>query len=196
MKTHFKVLGALALAFVMMVPVVGAAQADREDLAKGEIYVKRQSVKGASSPKFFAQAVVDAPVAKVWEVVSNCDRYMQRMPGLRSARLVERQGNVYTCEITTALPFPINDLTSVTRAVHTEGPQSWERKWSLVRGDYTRNEGLWRVEPFEGSTTRSLLTYELHAETERAMPGWVGRRMENTSIPQLFERIRAEAKKL
>jgi ribosome-associated toxin RatA of RatAB toxin-antitoxin module len=188
----------MALLFVLMgALVVGpahvAAKPDRAQLESGEIYVKRTNIAGAKSPKFFAQAVVDAPASKVWEIVSNCDRYAQRMPGLRSARLLERNGDVHVCESTTALPFPINDLTSVTRAVHTVRPERMERKWSLIRGDYTRNEGLWRVEPFEGSPQRSLLTYELHAETSNDMPGWVARRMETTSIPQLFERIRSEA---
>jgi ribosome-associated toxin RatA of RatAB toxin-antitoxin module len=195
-KIRAVVLTTLALTAVVLAAGAMASEPDMAALERGEVLVKRESVAGTNAPRFQVHAIIDSPPAKVWEVVSNCDKLHQRLPGLRASRLVEREGNVHVCELTAALPFPMSDLTSVTRAEHTAGPKVWERKWKLLRGDYTRNEGFWRIEPYQGNPNRSLVVYQLHATTERSMPGWVATRIETKTMPEVIARVRAEAKKI
>lgn len=172
-----------------------AKPAEREALSGGEILVRREAVKGVDVPRFRVRAVVEAPPKKVWAVVSDCQNYARRLTGLRASKLLEKKGNIYTCELTAALPFPMSDMTSVSRGVHTEGPgEIYTREWTMIRGDYKRNEGMWRVEPFDGDPSRSLVTYVLLAEGSLGMPDWVKKRIETKSMPELFQALRKAAR--
>lgn len=161
-------------------------------LANGEILVETTPVEGSDLPKVVVKGVIDAPPAKVWAIVSDCDVYEDKLPRIRSARVVEREDDAVVCEVTVALPFPISDLTATTRAKHVEGPPRWSREWKLVEGDYDVNDGSWVLEHFDGDDERTLATYSVHAVPHSSIPGWARRRAQRSSMPDIIERLREE----
>ena len=70
---------------------------------------------------------------------------------VESLTFVKREGNTVTCRITADMPFPLSDLTSETRAVlNVEPGVRYERRWTLVSGDYLSHQGGWVLVPFAG----------------------------------------------
>ena len=159
-------------------------------LADGEILVTAQNVAGSDVPKAIVKGVINAPPQRVWDIVSNCDRYEGRLPRIRAAREIERSGNTVVCEVTVALPFPISDLTARTRATHTEGPREWRREWTLIEGDYQRNDGSWVLTPFQGDPNRTLAVYTVHAEPNSRVPQRLRNRAQESSLPDVIETLR------
>jgi ribosome-associated toxin RatA of RatAB toxin-antitoxin module len=174
---------------------LASPRASGEDLpAKGTVDIKTFSVAGSSIPKIVARSVVDAPAKKIWAIVSDCAHYKDRMPRVVASELVKKEGNVHTCKVTIAMPFPMSNLTAVTEATHQESDAGMSRRWKLVSGDYKINNGSWEVKPLPDGT--SLVTYSVHAEPNTSVPDWIREAAQKKTLPDLFERVKTEAGKL
>ena len=145
------------LAALALVP--GAATADAPLPAKGAVQVNVYSVAGSNTPKVVVRAIIEQPPRKVWAVVSDCAHYSSRLPRVAKSRLVSKVGNKHTCEVTISLPFPLSNLTAITEATHEENEKGMTRRWKLVSGDYTVNNGSWEVRPLDATGTSSIVTY-------------------------------------
>ncbi len=181
--------GALAL-------VPAAATADAPLPAKGAVQVNVYSVPGSTTPKIVMRSIIEQPPRKVWAVVSDCAHYSSRLPRVAKSRLVSKVGNVHTCEVTISMPFPLSNLTAVTQATHTESEQGMTRRWKLVSGDYTVNNGSWEVKPLDATGTSSLVTYSVQAEPTTAVPTFVREQAQKKALPELMERVRTESAKM
>jgi ribosome-associated toxin RatA of RatAB toxin-antitoxin module len=187
----------LALTALTMLAVPATSQAQTKDarrLAKGEIIVKAYKVKGSDVPKAVVRAVVNSPPEKVWEVVSNCNKFNKRFDRVAKSKLLKRSGEDYTCTVTIDMPFPIGDLTGVTRAKHTIKNGKRLRKWSLIKGDYRINNGSWLVEDYGNG--KSMVTYSIHAEPNVPIPGWIRDEAQKSNLPNVIKRLRKEARKI
>ncbi|MEP7124310.1 MAG: SRPBCC family protein [Byssovorax sp.] len=187
-------------AAALSVLIVGAAprsvSADPAVPGKGEVQVTATPVAGSDSPKIVVRAVIEQPPKKVWQIVSDCAHYKDRMPHVAASELVKKVGNVHTCKVTIAMPFPLSNLTATTEAVHEETDQGMTRRWKLVSGDYKVNEGSWEVKPLNKEGTSSLVIYTVHAEPNTAIPAFIRESAQKKALPDMIERVRAEAGKL
>jgi ribosome-associated toxin RatA of RatAB toxin-antitoxin module len=184
---------ALVLALPLAVALPRAAAGD--DLpAKGTVDIKSYSVPGSETPKIVARAVLDVPAKKVWAIVSDCATYKDHMPRIAASELLKKEGNVHTCKVTVAMPFPLSNLTGITNAVHEETATGMTRRWHLVSGDYKVNDGSWEVKPLEDGST--LVVYSIHAEPNTNVPQWIRESAQKKTLPDMMERVKAEAAKL
>ena len=184
----------LALA-ITVASSLAYAQSD-DALAGGEVFVTSEPVAGSEVPRFIVTAVVDAPPAKVFEVVANCARLTERMPRVASAEYVSRTKTGARCKVTLDMPFPLSNLTAITQDRRKESPDIWYRKWTLVEGDYHVNDGSFVLVPFQGDANRTLVTYSIHAIPKTAVPDFLRERAQRSSLPDMIERIRKEVLKL
>jgi carbon monoxide dehydrogenase subunit G len=173
-----------------------AAAQDRASLSKGKIYISTHKVSGSDVPLLKMIGVVDAPPEKVWEIVSNCDKFASRLPNIEQARIVKKKGKNVRCKVEVDLPFPLSNLTAVTDGVHEISAKKWSRKWTLVSGDYARNDGSWVLTPFDDDDKRTLVVYSVHADPDTYVPDWAREKAQKSSFPDLLKRIRKEVKNL
>ena len=178
----------------LALPALAFAQS-RAWLDKGNISVKVFKVPKSETPKAVVKAVIDAPPAKVWKLVSDCSRYTKTMNRVKSSKLISQSGDTVICETVIDMPFPFSNLKGRTKAKHVVTPKRMSRSWSLIKGDYHFNNGSWVVEPFDEQGTRSLVTYSIHAEPTTTIPDWVRNKAQKKTLPGIIKRLRKEAKK-
>jgi ribosome-associated toxin RatA of RatAB toxin-antitoxin module len=159
-------------------------------LQKGEVVVATSVPEGSNAVFVVAEGVVEAPPARVWALVEACNNYSKTMPRIKESKELSRKGDVITCQITADMPFPLPNLTSVTRAEHTIGGGRYVRAFKLIEGDYHRNEGRWVIEPFDGDPQRTLARYELALEPKMPAPRSLVEAAQARTIPQLFKGLR------
>ena len=121
----------------------------------GSTTIWSEPVKGSEIPFAVVEAVIDAPPERVWQIVSRCNDYVKHMPRIAASKELKREGDgdafTTTCQVTADLPFPLGDLTSVSKAVHgvERGPDGagvkFTRRWTFLSGDYDLNEGSWTL---------------------------------------------------
>ena len=105
-----------------------------------EIRVRSVLVPGKDMPKVVADAVIDAAPAKLWAILSRCAGYAGTLPSISASKELSRSGSLSAgnekvrCEMTVDLPWPLDDLTSISIARHRRLPKGgFERSWRLER---------------------------------------------------------------
>lgn len=172
---------------------VSPALAQNARLEKGEVIVVSQEVKDSDIPRVVATAMIKAKPEEVWALIEKCDNYTQTMQRVLKSKEISRKGKQVRCEVQVDLPWPLDDLTAVTDAVHTVRPgQLYRRRWSLVSGDYDFNNGSWEIRPYGDDPTRSLVTYTLHVKPKTAVPDAIKAKAQQSSLPDLFEHLRSQ----
>ncbi|MDF1562858.1 MAG: hypothetical protein P1V51_07430 [Deltaproteobacteria bacterium] len=191
--------------FLLAASAVGSAFAappaelSEAKLDQGEVFVWTEKVEGYEHPRLITTAVIDATPADVYEVTTNCDRWVDRMPRMKTGKTVKKTADSHVCESTLDMPFPFSDLVAVTIDKRKEGPDEWYRKWHLLEGkesDYLTLIGSYVFRPFKGDPKRTLLRYEILAIPKSAVPDFIRHKAQMNSMPNLVKRIRDEVKKL
>jgi len=185
---------AFAALFFVAAPRLGSA--DPALPAKGEVEVKAFAVAGSDAPKIVVRAVMDLPPKKIWRIISDCAHYKDHMPRVAASEQIKVAGNVHTCKVTIAMPFPLSNLTAVTESVHEESDKGMSRRWKMLSGDYKVNEGSWEIKPLDAAGTSSLVVYTVHAEPTTSIPAFIRESAQKKALPDMIERVRAEATKL
>ncbi len=167
---------------------VAITPAERGRLERGEVVLTPLSPSDGTGVAARALALVEAPPEKVWPVVRDAEHFKEFMPRTKSSYLVTEkpEGKIYALEI--EMPFPIKNLVSQVLSVLEEGDDIWSRRWELVEGTYTRNNGEWVVATWEPG--RSLLAYWVDASPKVMIPGALLRKAQTNSLPDVFERVR------
>jgi ribosome-associated toxin RatA of RatAB toxin-antitoxin module len=162
-----------------------------ERFRNGHIAVKEQVSADGRGVALRVCGEVEAPPATVWTILRDCDRFHEFMPGVAMSRLVKREENVVWCDEIIDVPFPLADMTALTRVVESSLPDGgFERRWNLVRGSFRRLEGAWTIHPAEPSATRSVVLYELQMEPDTLVPNFLVRYAQSIAAPQVFNSVR------
>ncbi len=171
-------------------------QAQMKKLDAGDIIISLKEDSGSEIPKAHLIAVVDSAPSKVWEIVSNCNKFKQRMPRIANAKIVSVKGKRVTCDVEIDLPFPLSNLHAKTVALHQAGPKVWTRKWKLVDGDFDFNNGSWKLSFYKDDPNRTYVEYRIHASPKTSVPVGVRKMLQKSSLKKMIINIREHAKKL
>ena len=181
-------------ALLVLASAPAAADDEEARLAKGEVVISTRAVKGNDTPEYTTKAVIDAPPARVWHIISRCGDYARTMPRIKAARELSRQGGKVVCQVTIEMPVPYSNLTATTDVTHTESAQRYSRVWKLISGDYKINNGSWVLTPFKGDARRTLAVYRVHAEPKAWVPAWIRKKAQQKTLPEMMERLRRQTR--
>ncbi len=156
-------------------------------LPAGEVTIASKAMPNTGIPQLLLHTVLAAPPAKIWAVVDDCAGYRRTMPRIKEARELSRTPTAILCEMTVDMPFPFDDLVSVTESVPTLQPGRWYRAFRQLRGDYLKNEGYWLLTPC--GTESTLVEYQLHAVLPGAIPDVLVRRGQPNALRDMVRRI-------
>jgi ribosome-associated toxin RatA of RatAB toxin-antitoxin module len=169
-------------------PPLGLGEVER--LERGDMVPLPVSGRGSQLATRSA-GLIDAEPAQVWSAVRNCEHYDEFMPRMKHSVQQSRQGNTTLCSFEVSLPFPLSNLHSEVRSVEQQRPDgSYERSWSLVRGDYERNHGSWTLLPWGADGTHTLAIYEMDLKTKLLVPEFLVRRLQTSTLTDMFDALR------
>lgn len=181
------------LVLLLALPAVHLGPPDAALLARGDVVLQFAEAPGSAFPVATAHVIVDAPPARVWSIVSDCERTGEFMPDVHSTGVVPEGTGTSRCAVVVDMPFPLRDLASVTRAVLEVTPGvRWQRSWRLIEGDFTVNEGFWRVEPTADG--RTLATYHIDVRPKVPLPAWLVGLIQRAKLPEMMHRLRQVAR--
>ena len=150
---------------------------------------------------------VDAPPARVFEVVSDYEHQVGRMPYVEKGRVFSRTDSEVT--LWAQADFPMvsrRDWVLASKLEKNLPGGVWRVSWEpkdvkeappaadgVVR--LKVNTGSWTLEPLDGGK-RTLATYQLLTDPGGSIPTFIANKANTTALPELFARVRknAEAK--
>ena len=159
-------------------------------LRSTDVHIITKKVSGSDMSELHAHAIIKTPIAKLWAIISKCSDYKKNMPSIKKSKQLSVKGNVIRCEIVVDLPFPMDDLRSVTDAKHTiKKDKFYKRAWNLVEGDYQINRGFWKLQAIDQGK-HTYVHYVVHVEPKTAVPDFLKRMAQKSKIPGMFEKLR------
>jgi len=187
----------LAAALALLPATAAAGPRATAALDRGEILVYPQARSGSDEPDWVMKAVIDAPPARIWAMLSNCAGYTRIMPRIKAARVDRRDAKSDVCTVTVDMPFPYSDLTSTGLSTYHRDPSKGVliRRWRQLSGDYEVNRGEWRLAPFRGDPRRTLVVYRVRVVPRAWVPGWIRRAAQRRTLPQTIEMMRRAARR-
>ncbi len=170
-----------------------AAESDAERLARGETIVRIEAAKEGGPALARVTGLIDAPPEKVWPHIDRCGDYKRFLPRVSDSEELSRAGDQVRCRVVIDTPWPLADLTSVTRATHFVTPTLYKRSWALESGDYLVNEGSWTLTPHDGG--RTLAVYEIRSQLRQDVPAVVRDLAQRRAMPEMMAAVRRRAAK-
>ncbi len=90
-----------------------------------------------------ANAYLDAPVEKVWQVLVHYENYHRFLPRVKTSELNRRKGNMAIATMRLDLPFPMNGTWYTNRYI--ENPQQKTIEWIMLKGSLKATTGRWKL---------------------------------------------------
>lgn len=132
--------------------------------------------------------VIDAPLAKVWGVITDYERYPEFLPEMTAVSVVSRHDNVVVAK------FDLEIMMRFSYSLRLEEEAPTSLAWTLDSASMmVSNSGGWQLVA-EGSTTRA--TYVLDVELKGLIPKSVKDRLVGMTLPQTLERFKRRAEGL
>lgn len=182
------VLSCSALAQPVTFPTLSAE--DRQLLARRGVVIHETKPTDDRGIGAESMAVIDAPTSEVWPLVRDCEHFSRFMPNTKASSRKQENGESL-CFDEIGLPFPLPNLWADTRSEIREEPAGhFIRAWTLVRGNYHRNSGAWKVLPWGADGKQSLVVYVIDSDPSVALPDPLLRAAQTGSLPDVFKAIR------
>ena len=169
--------------------------------------VSTREMKGYDAREVKAVGQVDAPPAKVFEVVTDYEHQVGNMPYIEKMRVFSRTDSevVFWAQADFPMVSRRDWVLRATLAKDLPGGvfgTAWEpttvREAPLPADGVVRlkiNTGSWTLEPLDGGK-RTLATYQLLTDPGGSIPTFIANKANTTALPELFTRVRrrSEAK--
>ncbi len=129
--------------------------------------------------------VIDAPLAKVWSVITDYERYPEFLPEMTSVSIVSRHDNVVVAQFNLELMMRFSYTLRLQEEPHAA------LRWTLDSATMmVSNSGGWQLEA-DGQKTKA--TYVLDVELKGLIPRSVKDRLLGMTLPQTLERFKRRA---
>ncbi len=156
-------------------------------LLAGELVFEMRVPKGGDGVSFVAYKRIEIPPHQIWPVVRDCQHYESFMPRTSESARTDCKGQTCICHSRLAMPFPLSDLWSKVKTTMSSLPGGgYERVWVFIEGTYHHNEGAWRVYPWPGEATATLLVYEVDLNPQISLPDFILRDAQTGALPEMF----------
>lgn len=186
------------LVVVLAQPVMAPhlTEVEQKQLQSGTVLTREVTPTGNRGVGAMAIGLVDAPTDEVWPILRDCQHFWQFMPRTKKSWVREEEGVGRICHVELVLPFPLPQLWSDTVSVTREEPaQHYVRSWSMVRGNYRRNDGAWVLVPTEGGS-KSIVVYSIDSDPIMAVPDALIRLGQASTLPEVIVQIRKRVQSL
>ena len=173
-------------------PVPRLGDTERSRLSAGELLLSIEPVAGSDTPAYVVRGVLEAPVERVWALVSDCSRYRDTMVRVAASEALPPRGELQVCLLVMAMPFPLPNLKVIAGATHSRDERGATRRWHLLEGDFAIHEGAWLLEPFEGSANRTLVTHRARVRPKLPVPEGLLAASKKETLAETLRKLRRQ----
>lgn len=131
--------------------------------------------------------VIDVPRDAFMAVIADYARYPEFLRDMKETRILRREDGVadvaFTLHLVKRIEYTLRLVEDAPRGLN----------WTLVEGDFMRNEGGWTLEDLDGERTHA--TYRIDVAVGVFVPGSIVNRLVGQTLPDTLRafKLRAEA---
>lgn len=194
--------------------VSGAVEPDpwRQSAKVDGVTVYTRTPEGTSVAELKAVGLIEAPPARVWEVIRDYEHYTTRMPYTEVAKVLRRDADGRRIRFYSVINAPlvsrrdyVIDLVDESNWDNGKGflKSTWRIADSIVEPTpnvapqegivrVTLNNGYWLLEPREAGR-HTFTTYYLYTDPGGSIPKWIVNKANSTAVPDVFRAVRSGA---
>jgi ribosome-associated toxin RatA of RatAB toxin-antitoxin module len=136
-------------------------------------------------PRAEHQVLIDAPIEKVFAIITDYERYPEFLPDMKEVVVVSRHEGV------AVVRFELELIMRVSYTLRLVEEPPARLSWTLEEAKMVaENNGGWTLVK-EGERTRA--TYALEVKLRGLIPKSVSTRLLGTTLPQTLERFKARS---
>ena len=141
-------------------------------LKRGEVLVRVDGHDSGSKRRVQAAILIDSPAQQIWNIMVDCDRAPEFVPGLRGCRVLHHHESMEIIEHRVKFSTLQPTVTYVFRALY----QNLRRiDFIRVGGDFRELEGSWILEQINDRQT--IVVYSVYLDPGFPVPQWLVRRI-------------------
>lgn len=130
--------------------------------------------------------VINAPVEKVFDVITHYEQYSEFLPEVKKVRLSDRQGN----DVNVHYEVDVVKTVKYTIRAHEERPT--KMSWTFIEGEFMKdNQGSWLLEPTGEGTTKAIYTVEMALGA--LVPKAIVKALVENSLPKMLDAFKRRA---
>ncbi|MFP2911762.1 type II toxin-antitoxin system RatA family toxin [Pyxidicoccus sp. 3LFB2] len=130
--------------------------------------------------------VINAPVEKVFDVITQYDRYPEFLPEVKEVRAANRQGN------SLELHYKVDVVKTIRYSIRVTEERPRRMAWTFIEGEMMKdNKGSWVLEPDGEGKTKA--TYTVEMALGMLVPKTVVNALVDTSLPKMLEAFKRRA---
>src|SRR5262245_43010582 len=129
------------------------------------------------------EVVIDAPIERVFSIITDYERYPEFLPEMKEVRVLSRHDGVAVVRFELELIIRVSYTLRLVECAPTG--LSWTLEDAKMLAE---NNGGWRLTK-EGDKTRAV--YSLEIKLRGLIPKSVSTRLLGTTLPQTLERFKA-----
>lgn len=128
------------------------------------------------------------PTSTLFKTITDFENYKNFLPEVVESEIVSGKG---THQV--RVRFEIEVIKKFVYELDFTLDPEKEVRWKLVKSDFFKvNQGRWVLTP-EGNNTQ--VRYELEVAVAFLVPGWIAKKLTESSLPQMFEKFEEQSKK-
>jgi ribosome-associated toxin RatA of RatAB toxin-antitoxin module len=130
--------------------------------------------------------VINAPVEKVFQVVTDYERYAEFLPEVKEVRTSNRKGNVVDVH------YKVDVVKTIKYSIRATEEPPKKMSWTFIEGEMMRdNKGSWQLEPEGEGKTKA--TYTVEMALGPLVPKAIVNALVDTSLPKMLEAFKKRA---
>jgi coenzyme Q-binding protein COQ10 len=130
--------------------------------------------------------VINAPVEKVFDVITNYDRYAEFLSEVKKVSTSQRQGN------TVQVHYEVDVVKRIRYTIRVTEERPKRMSWTFVEGEVMKdNKGSWTLEPEGEGKTRA--TYNVEMALGALVPKAIINTLTESQLPKMLEAFKRRA---
>ncbi len=130
--------------------------------------------------------IINAPIEKVFDVITQYEKYGEFLPEVKEVRTSGRQGNEVNVH------YKVDVVKTIKYTIRVKEERPTRMSWSFVEGEFMKdNKGHWLLEPAGEGKTKA--TYTVEMALGALVPKTVVNALVETSLPKMLEAFKRRA---
>jgi coenzyme Q-binding protein COQ10 len=130
--------------------------------------------------------VINAPVEKVFDVITQYEKYGEFLTEVKEVRTSGRQGNEVNVH------YKVDVMKTIKYTIRAKEERPTRMSWTFVEGEFMKdNKGHWLLEPAGEGKTKA--TYTVEMALGALVPKSIVNALVENSLPKMLEAFKRRA---
>jgi coenzyme Q-binding protein COQ10 len=130
--------------------------------------------------------VINAPVEKVFDIITQYEKYKEFLPEVKEVRTSSRQGNEVTVH------YKVDVMKTIQYSIRVREERPTKMSWSFIEGEFMKdNKGSWVLESAGEGKTKA--TYTVEMALGALVPKTIVNALVETSLPKMLDAFKRRA---